>query len=179
MMKSRPCKKALKHREVNLGLGEHTMKSSLLFGTLLVCAVVAGYARQTPTKPKRIPISFAVESEGPQGDWAQSAQDLTNPQLQKLGALIREELSKQENLTLVDANDPKNHLHVAVVAAQVKNQGASKWVIVSSVLTMADEKGNDLLVTHDVIAGPDLLSVAHTVGFQVASAVLHLLTGMK
>jgi hypothetical protein len=44
---------------------------------------------------------------------------------------------------------------------------------------MADEKGSDLLVTHDVIAGSDLLSVAHTVGFQVASVVLRLLTGAK
>jgi hypothetical protein len=158
------------------------MKITSLFVAVLACSLIpAGYAQQapTPTNPKRIPISVAVESEGPQGEWAQSAQDLTKKQLQKLEGLIGEELSKQENLTVVDANDPKNHLHVAVVAAQVEHQGTSHWVIVSSVLTMADEKGNDLLVTHDVIAGPDLLSVAHTVGFQVASAVLRLITGIK
>jgi hypothetical protein len=132
------------------------MKITSLFVAVLACTLIpAGYAQQAPTKPKRIRVSVAVESEGPQGEWAQSAQGL------------------------VDWNDPKSHIHVAVVAAQVEHQGASHWVIVSSVLTMADEKGSDLLVTHDVIAGPDLLSVAHTVGFQVASAVLRLLTGTK
>jgi hypothetical protein len=156
------------------------MKITSLFVAVLACTLIpAGYAQQAPTKPKRIRVSVAVESEGPQGEWAQSAQDLTKKQLQKLAELIRAELSKQKDLSLVDWNDPKSHLHVAVVAAQVEHQGASHWVIVSSVLTMADEKGSDLLVTHDVIAGSDLLSVAHTVGFQVASVVSRLLTGMK
>ena len=78
-------------------------------------------------KPNRISVSIAVESEGANGEWAQSAQDLTKVQLQKLQGLIREELSKQENLTLVDVNDPKTHLHVSVVAAQVAHQGHSNW----------------------------------------------------
>jgi hypothetical protein len=121
-------------------------------------------------KPNRIAVSIAVESEGPNGEWAQSAQDLTKGQLEKLQGLIREELSKQENLTLVGPNDPKTHLHVSVVAAQVSN-----LVIVSSVLTLAEHGNNDVLATHDVIAGPDLLSVAHTVGFQVASSIPHLM----
>jgi len=132
-------------------------------------------------KPSRISVSIAVESEGPNGEWAQSAQDLTKTQLQKLQGLIREELSKQENLTLVDVNDPKTHLHVSVVAAQVAHQGHPNWVILSSVLTLANDKergNNDVLAIHDVIAGPDLLSVAHTVGFQVASSILHLMTGI-
>ncbi len=115
-----------------------------------------GYAQQTQVQPKRIPVSFAVESEGPQGLWAQSSQDLSKSQLQRLEQLIRTEISKQEDVALVDAKDPKNHLHVAVVAAQLERQGSLRWIVVSSVLTMADDKGNDLLVTHDVIAGkPD------------------------
>jgi hypothetical protein len=132
-------------------------------------------------KPNRYSVSVAVESEGPNGEWAQSAQDLTKAQLQKLQGLIREELSKHANLTLVDVNDPKTHLHVSVVAAQVAHQGHPNWVIVSSVLTLANDKehgNNDFLATHDVIAGPDLLSVAHTVGFQVASTILYLTTGI-
>src|SRR3974390_1136827 len=134
---------------------------------------------QPAAKPNRISVSITVESEGPNGEWAQSAQDLTKAQLQKLQGLIREELSKQENLTLVGANDPKTHLHVSVVTAQVAHQGHPNLVIVSSVLTLANDKehgNNDVLATHDVIAGPDLLSVAHTVGFQVASTIPHLMT---
>ena len=130
------------------------------------------------TKRNRISVSIEVESEGPNGEWAQSVQDLTKAQLQKLQALIRAELSKQENLTLVGANDPKTHLHVSVVTAQVAHQGYSNLVIVSSVLTLANDRehgNNDVLATHDVIAGPDLLSVAHTVGFQVASSIPHLM----
>jgi hypothetical protein len=132
-------------------------------------------------KPNRYSVSVAVESEGPNGEWAQSVRDLSKTQLQKLQGLIREELSRQEDLTLVDANDPKTHLHVSVVAAQVAHQGHPNWVIVSSVLTLANDKergNNDVLATHDVIAGPDLLSVAHTVGFQVASSIPHLMTGI-
>jgi hypothetical protein len=121
---------------------------------------------------------LAVESEGPQGQWVQSSQDLSKSQLQRLEQLIRTEISKQEDVTLVDAKDPKNHLHVAVVAAQLERQGSLRWIVVSSVLTMADDKGNDLLVTHDVIAGPDLQSTARSIGFQLASAKLRLIMGM-
>lgn len=78
----------------------------------------------------------------------------------------------------MDEKDPKDHLHVAVVAAQLERQGRLRWIVVSSVLTMADEKGNDLLVTQDGIAGPDLPSVARSIGFHLASAKLRLIMGM-
>ena len=75
------------------------MKITSLFVAVLAWTLIpAGYApQQAPTKPKRIRVSVAVESEGPQGEWAQSAQDLTKKQLQKLEELIRAELSNQKN----------------------------------------------------------------------------------
>ena len=51
-------------------------------------------------KPNRYSVSIAVESEGPNGEWAQSVQDLSKAQLQKLQGLIREELSRQEDLLI-------------------------------------------------------------------------------
>ena len=152
---------------------------------LLFIALTAGleHAQQTQSQPKRISVSFAVESEGPQQWlWAQSSQDLSKPQLQRLEQLIWTEISKQQDVTLVDTKDPKSHLHVAVIAAQLERQGSLRWIVVSSALIMSAEDGKggylDLLVTHDVISGPDLPSVARSIGFQLASAKLHLITGM-
>ena len=150
---------------------------------LLVIALTGGleHAQQTQSQPKRIPVSFAVESEG-EGLLGLWSQDLSKPQLQRLEQLIRTEISKQQDVTLVDAKDPKSHLHVAVVATQLERQGSLRWIVVSSALIMSADDGKggylDLLVTHDVIAGPDLPSVARSIGFQLASAKLRLITGM-
>jgi hypothetical protein len=154
---------------------------ALIAALLFFASPIRGQAPAQAPKRKTISISLAVESEGPKGEWIQSAKDLTKTQLQRLETLIRAELAKQPLLVLVEPNDPKTHVHVSVVAAQVEHEGKSNWVIVSSVLTLANDKqhgNNDVLATHDVIAGPDLPSVARTVGYQVASATLRFMTGI-
>jgi hypothetical protein len=145
---------------------------------LFAISVTTCAAQPAQSSPKRIPVSFAVESEGPQGLWTQSSEDLSTIQLQSLEQLVKAEIMKQEDVALVEAKDPKDHLHVAVVAGQLPHSGASSWVIASSVVTIADSKGNDLLVTHDVIAGPEVRSVARSIGAQLATVKLRFLTGI-
>ena len=142
---------------------------------LLAMSAAACPAQQAQSQPRRIPVSFTVESEGPQGLWMQSSKDLDKVQIELLMKLVKDAIVKQKDVTLVDVESPKDHMHLAVVAAQV---GEANWVIVSSVITMADSKGNDLLVTHDVIAGPNVREVANAIGFQFAAAKLRLITGM-
>jgi hypothetical protein len=147
---------------------------------LLVFALTAsaGDGRRALAQPHRIPVSFAVEAEGPGGLWAQSSNDLSKPQLEKLEQLIRAEVSKQEDVTVVEMNDPQTHLHISVVAAQLERRGNTNWIVASSVVTLAQEKGGDILGTHDVVAGPDLASVARTVAVQLATIKLRLITGI-
>src|SRR5919109_5131775 len=123
---------------------------------LVAISVATCAAQQAQSQPRRIPVSFVVESEGPQGLWTQSSEDLSSGQLEKLKQLVKAEIIKQQDVSLVDENAPKDHMRVTVVASQVPHSDQSSWIIVSSVVTMADSKGNDLLITHDVIAGPDV-----------------------
>jgi len=44
---------------------------------------------------------------------------------------------------------------------------------------LAKTEGDDVLATHDVIAGPDLSSLARSIGFQFASLRLRLVTGAQ
>jgi hypothetical protein len=119
-----------------------------------------------------------VESEGPDGLWAQSSKDLSKAQLQNLEKLIRTEISKQQDVSLVEANDPKDHLNISVVAAKVEGPGGANWIVVSSAVNVAKSQGGDLAGTHDVIAGPDLSSVASAVGFYLSSVKLRAALGI-
>lgn len=129
--------------------------------------------QQAQQQPNRIPVSVAVDSEGPEGLWAQSAVDLSKLQLQELGNLMKAEISKQKDIRLVETKDPRDHVHVAVVAAKVECSGR-RWFLASSVVSIATAKGEDIFVTHDVIAGTDLASVARSTSFYLASIKIRL-----
>jgi hypothetical protein len=146
---------------------------ALLFAAMM--SAVAIPAQQQAKEPaKRIPVSIAVESEGPQGLWSQYSKDLSKVQLQELKQLVSADVSRQQDVSLVDASDPKDHLHLAIVVARLDHAAGTSWFVASSVVTIAESKGDDVLATHDVIAGPDLQSLAHSVGFQLASTKLRL-----
>jgi hypothetical protein len=147
---------------------------------LLVFVLTAnvGDGKQASPQPKRIPVSFEVETEGPGGLWAQSSDDLSKSQLGSLEQLIRAEISKQEDVTIVEMNDPQTHLHISVVAAQLKNRGSLNWIVASSAVTLARENGGDILGTHDVVAGNGLAPVARAVSVQLATIKFRLITGM-
>jgi len=139
---------------------------------------LANSYQQGKEPPKITPVSIAVESEGPNGLWVQSVIDLTNPQLQKLEQMVRTQIAGIQNVRIVDAKDSEDHLHITVVGGRVPRPGGGSWFVVSSVVTLAKAEGIDLLATHDVIAGPDLSSVAKSVVFQFLSMKLRFSLGM-
>lgn len=130
------------------------------------------------TKP--IPIGVKVEAEGGgvgKGMWAQSARDLTPSETKRIESLVTAELKKQDGVEIVPLNYPQDYIGVVVVAAKLPNGNKGKWFYVaSSVIIVATKQGTDELVTHDVIADADLVSLAHNIGFQIASARLRAAT---
>ena|SRR5579872_2332188 len=131
---------------------------------------------------KEIPIGVKVEAEGggkARGMWAQSAEDLTSSELKGLESLVTAEIKKQQGIKLVSLNYPENFIGVVVVAAKLPNGKTGAWYYVaSSVLTVAKKDGTDELLTHDVFAGTDLVSVARSVGFQFATARIRAASGL-
>lgn len=126
----------------------------------------AGPAAQS----KPIPIAVQVEAEGEgkgQGMWTQAAIDLTPTEAKTLETLVVEDLKKQDGLKIVPRDYQDDYIGVVVVAAKLPNGGtAGSWYyIASSVITLAKKKGTDELVTHDVVAGPDLSSLAHSISY--------------
>jgi hypothetical protein len=84
-----------------------------------------------------------------------------------LARLIRTGIAKDGTLTLVEQNDTGTHLHLTVVAAQLEGVRGRNWIVASRVVTLATKDGIDEFGTHDVIAGPELESVAQRAAFQV------------
>jgi hypothetical protein len=153
------------------------MRKSILMMILLVTCV-GTIQGQT----KVIPIGVKVEAEGggvSQGMWTQSAKDLTPSELKTLESLIVVEIKKQEGIKIVPLDYQDDYIGIVIVAAKLPNSATGKWYYVaSSVVTVATKKGIDELVTHDVIAGTDLTSITHSVGFLFASARFRAATGL-
>jgi hypothetical protein len=82
-----------------------------------------------------------------------------------LARLIGTGIAKDGTLTLVEQNDTGTHLHLTVVAAPLEGVRGRKWIVASSVVTLATKDGIDEFGTHDVIAGPELESVAQRAAF--------------
>ena len=146
---------------------------SLLIAFLgLVCA------SQESKKPAQIRIAITVESEGPQGLWAQSAEDPAKAELQEPRGSSRWNSQSKKDLTIVTKDDPHDMLGLSIVAEKVGKRPGSGLFVVSSALVIAKKNGDDIFASHDVIAGSDLDSVAKGVAFYLASAKLRLMTGM-
>ena len=150
-------------------------KALVLIG-LLATLSAAGQDQQQPEQRKRIPISVRVESEGPSGLSAQSAHDLPEAQLRELEKLITSLFSRDDSLTIVDPSDSKSGLHVSVVAGQVAVANSRSWIIASSAVTIANDANS--LGIHDVIAGPDLQSVARSVSYLFSSFKFRVQLGL-
>jgi hypothetical protein len=127
------------------------------------------------TSVKPIPVGVRVEAEGGgkgQGMWAQAANDLAPGELKTLESLVLSEIGKQEGVKIVSADYPEDFVAVVVVAAKLPNGRAGEWYIASSVVVVATKKGEDELLTHDVVAESDLASLAHSVGAYFATVRL-------
>ena len=122
-----------------------------------------------------------VEGEGgghEQGMWTQSANDLTPNEVKSLETLVLAEIRKQPDVQIVPLAYPENCIGIAVVAAKLPKIGGGQWYVVSSALLVSTKEGTDELVTHDVIAGSDLQSVARSIAYQFVTARLRAVTGM-
>jgi hypothetical protein len=148
------------------------------FVLALLLSSVRLAAQAEPTTPaKQIPVSVAVETEGPQNVWMQLGKDLSAEEISELEGLIKARLRKDTTVRLVAVNDPEAHMHVAVVGAKLARPGGSYWYAVSSVVEMATVKGEDLLATHDLIMATNLDQLATDVAYQFASIKLRLMLG--
>jgi len=133
---------------------------------------------QAASKPKPIRLGIVVQSEGPNGLWAQTGRDLTKAELSELESLVKQELSKQEGVVLVSKDDPSDIIGLSIVVEKVGRGSPSVSFVASASLVISKKSGDDIFVTHDVIGGPDLASVARTVAFYFASARFRFTTGM-
>ncbi|MFZ0587424.1 MAG: hypothetical protein WBL97_20635 [Candidatus Sulfotelmatobacter sp.] len=133
---------------------------------------------QSTNGSRPIRLGVTVESEGPNGLWAQSGVDLSKSQIAELETLIRGELSKQQDILLVPKDDPNDIVGLSVVVERIGKPNEPVSYIASAALVISKKGGDDLFVTHDVISGPDLPSVAKSVAFYFASMRLRLTLGM-
>ena len=126
-------------------------------------------AQQPKAGDKPVPVSFSVETEG-SGPYP--GHDLTTTQLRELERLLTAELSKVPFVSLIVKDDSTTHLHVAVVARQIDAPNGENWMVASSAIEIATDKNQDLLVTHDVLIGSDLASLAHSIAFPLGSLLI-------
>jgi hypothetical protein len=95
-----------------------------------------------------------------------------------LERLITSEFAKVPRVKLVVKDDPKTHLHVAVVVTQLEGPDGKDWFVASSAIEAATDKGQDLLFTHDVLAAHDLASLAHVVAFPLGGFIARVSLGL-
>jgi hypothetical protein len=147
-----------------------------------VSLLLVGLSPNAIGQRKPILVAVKVEAEGggeDQGMWVQAAEDLTPRELKTLESLVVTETKKQEGVKIVPLDYSEDYIGVVVVAAKLPNGNTGQWYYVaSSVVTIATKKGIDELVTHDVLAGADLASLARTIGFRFASVRLRAALGL-
>jgi len=142
------------------------MKHAILAVFLSVCSVA-----QQPTKT--ILISVHAENEGPEGLWVQSGKDLSAPELAKLQELLDSSFSTDKDVRLVEMQDKRDHVEIVVSVTKVP-RGEGRWYYAaSSVIGLARPKADEF-ISHNVIVGQDIPTVAKAIGFSFASIRLRL-----
>lgn len=149
-----------------------------LIGAVLVLAlpmIVA--AQQQPSQPSRnILLSVHAENEGPNGLWVQAGRDLSVKELATFQQLLDKSFTTMKDIRLVEVQDKRDHFEVIVSVTKVRRDSVRWWYAVSSVIGMAEPK-IDEFVSHNVIVGEDLKTVANAVGFSFASIRLRMALG--
>jgi hypothetical protein len=99
--------------------------------------------------------------------------------LKTIESLVVAEIKKQEGVRVVPLDYSEDYIGIVVVAVKLPNGSTGGWYYVArSAVTIATKKGIEELVTHDVVAGADLASLAHTIGFQFATARFRAVSGL-
>ena len=142
------------------------MKQIMLAIFLSVCSVA-----QQPAKA--ILVSVHAENEGPEGLWVQSGKDLTAAELAKFQEMLDSSFSKDKEIQLVEMQDKRDHVEVVVSVTKVPRGEGAWYYAASSVIGLARPKVDEF-VSHNVIVGEDIPTLAKAVGFSFASIRLRL-----
>src|SRR5262249_50799634 len=152
------------------------LTSVVAFGVLLYRTPVT--AQQVRQPHKAVKVILRVEGQGPAGLWMQAGKDLSSVELNQLRSLISTEIETLKNHNLVPPEDKSDDLGLIVVAEKLQ-VGRESYVVLSSAVTLAKADGNDLFVTHDVIAAPNLTLAAKAVAGHLVSAELRGALGLR
>jgi hypothetical protein len=148
------------------------MKSALAVLLLCICAFPQ---QEQPTKT--ILLSVHAENEGPEGLWVQSGKDLTAPELAKLQELLDSSFSVAKDVQLVDTQDKRDHVEIVVSVTKVPRGKGTWYYAASSVIGLARPKVDEF-VSHNVVVGEDVPTIAKAIGFSFASVRLRLVLGL-
>jgi len=146
------------------------MKSPVVVLLLFICSSsLQGQSNKT------ILLSVHAENEGPEGLWVQSGKDLTTPELAKLQELLDSSFSVAKDVQLVDSQDKGDHVEIVVSVTKVP-RGKDMYYAASSVIGLARPKVDEF-VSHNVVVGEDIPTIAKAIGFSFASIRLRLALG--
>ena len=147
--------------------------SILILSWVLVFAPLVTVAQQPS---KTILLSVHAENEGPNGLWVQAGQDLTKVELETFQRLLEKSFTVVKDIRLVDVEEKQDHVEVVVSLTKVRRSTGGWWYAASSVIGLAKVK-TDEFVSHNVIVGKDLQTVAQAVAFSFASIRLRIALG--
>ena len=136
-------------------------------------------AQQAPEKSKSqiVLLSIQCENEGPSGLWVQSGRDLSTKEPITFRQQLESSLLKVSDIHLVTVQDKRDHVELAVSLTKVRRGNGTWWYAASSVIGLAKPK-IDEFVSHSVIVGENIQTVANAVGFSFASIRLRVALGI-
>lgn len=145
-------------------------KIILIVLSIFFVLTFSSYAQQG-TARKEIKIILKVETED-QGTRLPTEKPLSNLETKQLRSAIIAGLNKLPYIKLVSSDEKYDAIGILVVAEKLVNK--NKYILLSSVLTIAQANGEELFVTHNIIAAPNLEMAAKAVVYQFVSAQLQL-----
>jgi hypothetical protein len=154
----------------------HLVKKATLLGIISVFCLAL---RAAPEQESRLaPIGIRVETEGPDILWTGSAFEPTAAELKTLQSLAVAGISKQKGVQIVPLNYPRDYIFIGVVVGKISDGHNGHLYVASSVYTTATAGNKDEFVSHNVLAGRDLPSLADALVLQFASMKLRATLGL-
>jgi hypothetical protein len=154
------------------------MKLYIVLSAIIIATCSTARSQRPETKSPSlhpVKISISVEQERPGGLFVQAGEDLSVTELNSLRSSVEKSITSIRNHRVVPDSDTDIHLILSVVAAKLRGQ--REWFIASSSLGAGTLSGHLDSLTHDVIAEPDIPSLARAVAYYLSAAELHGFTG--
>jgi hypothetical protein len=152
---------------------------NLAFRALILCcglglaSLVVAAQQPSENNPRTILLSVHAENEGPNGLWVQAGQNLSAAEVGTFQELLKHAFTAIEDVRLVEVEDKRNHVEVIVSLTKVRRDTGRWWYAASSVIGLAEPR-TDEFVSHNVIVGENLQTIAKAVGFSFASVRLRI-----